>query len=170
MKGCFVLVLALILGLTNMGFGQVQQGDYEVSVSGSYNNTRLNDGQHTEAATASVLWGHFFTDSIELGPMGVWTHTEFVDIYSVDAYGRFHFMTDQQIVPYVGGLFGVNYANSEDGDDSCGTEYGPLAGLKFFATEDVSIFAEYTIKWFDGDVGDDIDYLQTISIGVSFLY
>jgi len=170
MKRCCVLTLTVVLALGSVSFAQVQQGDNELSFSSAYNNTRLSDGHHTEVATISGLWGHFFTDNIEAGPMGAWTHTEFVDIYSIDAFGRWHFMTDQQIVPYVGGLVGVNYADPEDGDSSTGVEYGPLAGIKFFATEDVCIFAEYTVKWFGGDVGDDIDYLQTLSVGVSFLF
>jgi hypothetical protein len=164
----------ILFGLAVLGFAagfahaEFNSGDNEIAFFGNYTNIKSDDGDHAETAFAFANVGHFFTDEIELGLIGMGRWSDTVDVYSAGVNGRYHFMTDSPLVPYLGafGMFG--YAENNGSDN--GWIYGPLAGLRFFVNETTNVFVEYQYQLYEGDLGDNIDNEQLILAGISFKF
>ena len=143
-----VAAVAVVVVAGSAG-ASTRQGDSEIALSGSLTRTDYK-GSNLKDDTmlfAQLAYGHFFTDAIEvLGQaFGMWTD-EGQSLYDLGVSGKYHFLTDRKIVPYVGGQANAAIfmsGNSTTDTNQVGLMYGPLGGAKFFVSENTTVFAEY---------------------------
>lgn len=142
---------ALLVAMTSsISFAAVNAGENEVSISGSIMSTKM-DGVNDTVDSTIIRggMGHYLTDNISLGgdltyintSSGSFDSTTFV----ANINGRFYFLPKETIVPYVGAQLG--YLSSESGSStSTGYNYGAMAGIKFFMSENASFDAELNYR------------------------
>lgn len=169
LRRMFFTVLPLAL-LSAPAWAQTSAGLNEVALSGSYTNSKFDQGGRDELTTIQAEFGHFFTKELELGALGGFSHTPDLNVFDVGGKGRFHFFTESRFVPYLGGQVTWSYIDPDQGDSANGLGFGPLGGIKIFVTENVSIFGEYQFRWFTGDLDDSLNDQQVILIGISFFF
>jgi opacity protein-like surface antigen len=145
--GC---VLAALLIAAAPASAAVKEGDKEISVYGAVTSIDV-EGFNVTLVTVQLAGGVFINDSAQLGGS--------ITTQSSDAEGetstsrtlagffKFHFNTKETTVPYVG--FQAGQTTVEFGSDSeSAVSYGPLAGIKFFVSENLS-------------VNPEVDYIKT---------
>jgi hypothetical protein len=161
-----LLVIAFVLaGTTNAA---VKQGDSEFSIFGLYGNTKYEDGDSADSATLLLGIGHFYTNEIELGASLIGGWTEDRDVFSIGGNAKYHFMTENTTVPYVGGQ--LNYAQESNSGSTDGMIWGPLVGVKFFVNEKTAVGLEYQYRIYEGDYSDYVKNEQGVFLGISFLF
>lgn len=163
MKNLFKsLVLAAALAAPFGASAAVQQGLMEVDFSASYSSLDVYNAD-VDLGLFSGSFGYFVTDALEVNAGLTYLHAdvEGVDIDAVLASGGvdYHFNTQSDFVPFVGGALYFGYADfaGNDGDD-WGWEV--RAGLKQFIRENIAI--RYTVSYMNFDELE----LDGISVGV----
>lgn len=174
MKTSVAVVLAVVLGLTTASVAGTSQGDTEITIFGTVQYVKLADVEAGEDDSQTTIMaggscGYFFTDAFEVAGTGVGSWSEDYDLYGIGVAGKYHFATGSNVVPYVGALINATFLAPDEGDNSNGILYGPVAGVKFFVSEKTNVFAEYQYHAYSGDIGDFIDNDHTVIFGVSFL-
>ena len=195
MKHLFlILVMAFVfVGTINAA---VKEGDKELNISGNYlfNNIDYSVGGSTTTGTSEnfsfgACLGVFVTDEIELSIQGqyLWgltktksggsTTKQENDTYFLGGNCKYHFLTQNTVVPYVG--YQANFAYTEftssgggssSSADFGGLMHGPLVGAKFFANENTTFFLEYQALLYAGDTADYFENGSAIMFGISWLF
>ena len=170
MKRSLILILLISLVLTVSTNAAVKKGDTEFDFSASYINQNYNDNGSTDTTALSISLGHFLTDELQLGigASGLWSDD--LDSYGIGVNAKYHFNTEGQIVPYVGGQ--LNYAHASNSDSADGMIWGPVVGVKCFVTgsDNVFVFAEYQYEVYTGDLNDRYDNTNAILAGLGFKF
>ena len=163
------LALAAVVLLPQSSYAYFEEGDKEVTLSGSAANGPDFDG-FTAGVNASI--GLFLTDNLELSLRQTVTYSDVFDT-SLNGATRvaldFHFDMEA-LQPFVGGNFGYVY-----GDVVNDTfEAAPEGGIKWFVNSTTFIFAmaEYQFFFDSGDEADDSfedgQFVYTLGIGFRF--
>ena len=157
----FLVVTTL---LVSSAIAAVEKGDQEVTISLSYAASEKYIDIHgltNEDYDFSFRGGYgvFLSDEIQVG-----LDAEFGSSENWSASGesgrsmtsflgnlKYHFFTDQNFVPYVGGQLGYQFSETwtpnQPDIDSSGFAYGGMFGAKWFVAENLSIFAEYNMRF-----------------------
>ena len=165
-----IVVAALLSMLPTFSYGYFEEGDKEITLSGSASNSSDFDGVFIGA---NGSFGYFVTDNLEIGVRQSLTYTDVgVDASlngSTRVAGDFHFDLEAW-QPFVGANFGYVY-----GDAVSDTfEAAPEAGIKWFVNSTTFVFAmvEYQFFFDQADEADnafeDGQFLWSLGIGFRF--
>lgn len=164
------IVVAALLMLPTLSYGYFEEGDKEITLSGSASNGPDFDGVFI-GANGSL--GYFVTDQLELGVRQSLTYTDVgVDSAlngSTRVFADFHFDLEAW-QPFVGGNFGYVYGDAVNDT----FEAAPEAGVKFFVNSTTFIFAMVEYQFFfdqaedADDAFEDGQFLYSLGIGFRF--
>jgi len=160
MKRFIALLCVICLGLAVSANAAVQKGDTEVELLGGWANINYDAGGDVDIYGLLGSVGYFVTDAIQISgaAMGVWIDTPVagadLDIYGLGIRGKYHFMTDQKAVPYVGGQLFYATFQPGVGPDVDGIVWGPVVGLRYELNEMNDLFVEYQLLMFEEDFDD----------------
>ena len=164
------IVIAALLMLPTLSYGYFEEGDKEVTLSGSASNSPDFDGVFI-GANGSL--GYFVTDNLMLGVRQSLTYTDVgVDSAlngSTRIVGDFHFDLEAW-QPFVGANFGYVYGDAVNDT----FEAAPEAGVKWFVNSTTFIFAmvEYQFFFDSAEEADnsfeDGQFLWSLGIGFRF--
>jgi len=163
MKRCLVLLSVITLSFAGAAVASVQQGDVELDASFAYvNENGADDGVDITAWWVSAAVGYFLTDNIQVSGVGagVWTTIEDVDtnVYAFGARGRYHFMPQNQIVPFVGGQILWAKADADfEAADVDGMLWGPEVGARMSLNQVTDVYGVIQYHMWDGDISDVLD-------------
>ena len=139
-----VMVVAALLMLPTLSYGYFEEGDKEITLSGSASNSNDFDGVFI-GANGSI--GYFITDNLELSLRQSLTYTDVGVPSSLNGSTRvaldFHFDLEAW-QPFVGGNFGYVYGDAVNDT----FEAAPEAGVKFFVNSTTFIFAMVEYQFF----------------------
>jgi hypothetical protein len=164
-----ILTIVLIAGflLTIASGVTARQGDSEATILGNYMAVNLSgkaQRQTEDLFGIGASIGYFTSDQVRLGGQFLSSFSGDTSLYAIGANLKYHFMTENSVVPYIGGQ--INYAFFDTGgSDADGITYAPLAGLRFSFDQRKKIFLEYQFQRNDIDIGnirkfiDDADVL-----------
>lgn len=147
----------------------VQQGDTQVDLLGGYVTQDFEGGGDIDTWFISGALGYFVTDNIQVGAVAMYLGADAggldIDAYGVGAQGKLHFMTTNQMVPYIGGQ--ILWANLDmGGGDGDGLLYGPLAGLRYELNAYNDFYVEGQYHLWGGDADDLLDDGFGIFLGI----
>jgi len=160
MKRFIALLCVICLGLAVSANAAVQKGDTEIELLGGWANINFDVGGDIDVYGLMGSVGYFVTDAIQISgaAMGVWIDTPVagadLDIYGLGIRGKYHFMTDQKAVPYVGGQLFYATFQPGVGPDVDGIVWGPVVGLRYELNEMNDLFVEYQLLMFEEDFDD----------------
>ncbi len=173
-KGLILAALTALVAIPTMARADFQQGDFELTLSGSGNGSKDFDGF---SAGANASLGYFMTDQLELG---IRQSVSYDDVNtgpneggalnaSTRVFADFHFDMGQW-QPYIGANIGYAY-----GDSTSDTwEAAPEGGVKYFLNSTTFIFAAIEYQFFF-DGADDVDssfddgqFIYSLGLGVKF--
>jgi len=165
-----VMVVAALLMLPTLSYGYFEEGDKEITLSGTAANSNDFDGVFI-GANGSI--GYFITDNLELSLRQSLTYTDVgVDAAlngSTRVAADFHFDLEAW-QPFVGGNFGYVYGDAVNDT----FEAAPEAGIKYFVNSTTFIFAMVEYQFFfdsadnAGSSFDDGQFLWTLGVGFRF--
>ena len=161
------MVVAALMVLPTFSYGYFEEGDKEVTLSGSAANSPDFDGVNI-GANGSI--GYFITDNLEVSLRQSLTYTDIAVDSAMNGSTRvaldFHFDLEA-LQPFVGGNFGYVY-----GDAVSDTfEAAPEAGVKWFVNSTTFIFAMVEYQFFFDDTDeidnafDDGQFVYSLGIG-----
>ena len=164
------IVLAALLLLPTFSYGYFEEGDKEITLSGSASNSADFNGVFIGA---NGSFGYFVTDNLEIGIRQSLQYTDVGVDSALNGSTRvaadFHFDLEAW-QPFVGGNFGYVY-----GDAVSDTfEAAPEAGIKWFVNSTTFVFAmvEYQFFFDQADEADsafeDGQFLWSLGIGFRF--
>ena len=164
------IVVAALLMLPTFSYGYFEEGDKEITLSGSAANGNEFDGVFIGA---NGSFGYFVTDNLELSIRQSLQYTDVAVDSALNGSTRiaadFHFDLEAW-QPFVGGNFGYVYGDAVNDT----FEAAPEAGIKYFVNSTTFIFAmvEYQFFFDSGDnVGDnfsDGQFLWSLGLGFRF--
>ena len=164
------IVVAALLMLPTLSYGYFEEGDKELTLSGSASNGPDFDGVFI-GANGSL--GYFITDNLVLSIRQSLTYTDVGVGSALNGSTRvaadFHFDLEA-LQPFVGGNFGYVYGDAVNDT----FEAAPEAGIKYFVNSTTFIFAMAEYQFFF-DSGDEVDnsfsdgqFVYTLGIGFRF--
>jgi len=162
MKRCLVLLSVISLSFAGAAVASVQQGDVELDALGGYFSENGATGGDISAWFVSAGLGYFLTDNIQVAGVGagVWTSIDNVDtnVYAFGARGRYHFMPQNQIVPFVGAQ--ILWAKAEadfEGADVDGMLWGPEVGARMSLNQVTDVYGVVQYHLWSGDIDEVLD-------------
>lgn len=165
------MVVAALLMLPTLSYGYFEQGDKELTLSGSANHSADFDGF---SASANASLGYFITDDLEVSIRQSLGYTDIgVSGSALNGSTRlaldFHFNADA-LRPFVGGNFGYVYGDAVNDT----FEAAPEAGVKWFVNSTTFVFlmTEYQF-FFDkadnlGSSFSDGQFVWSLGLGFRF--
>jgi len=162
----FCVASLVLVGVTNAA---VKQGDTELDLLGGWigvNGTTDGIGDITQWFVMGRI-GYFVTNEIQVsaGVMGAFLDNDFsAKLYGIGVQGKYHFMTDNNWVPYVGAQF--NWVTLDNDDSIDGYMWGPVAGLRYELNEHNDFFVEYQYQMYENDIGDVIENANMVVVGI----
>jgi hypothetical protein len=162
MKRCLVLLSVISLFFAGAAVASVQQGDVELDALGGFISENGAEGGDMSAWFVSAAIGYFLTDNIQVSGvgLGVWTSVDDVDtdVYAFGARGRYHFMPQNQVVPFVGGQ--ILWATA-DADfavaDTDGILWGPEVGARMSLNQVTDVYGVVQYHLWSGDIDEVLD-------------
>lgn len=165
-----VLAVAAVAMMPTSAFAYFEEGDKEVTLSGTAANGNDFDGV-TAGINGSI--GYFMTDNLELSLRQTVTYTDIGVDASMNGSTRvaldFHFDMEA-LQPFVGANFGYVYGDAVNDT----FEAAPEGGVKWFVNSTTFLFAmvEYQI-FFDSaseanNAFNDGQFVYTLGIGFRF--
>ena len=164
-----IVVVALLM-LPTLSYGYFEEGDKEVTLSGSANHDGDFDGVNIDV---NGSFGYFMTDNLELSVRQSLGYTDINTDAAINGSTRvaldFHFDLEAW-QPFVGGNFGYVYGDAVNDT----FEAAPEAGVKFFVNTSTFIFAMVEYQFFfdsADDASDGFEDGQFIwSLGIGFRF
>lgn len=186
MKRCVALVSLTVLLVGGLAQAAVEEGDTEINLGGYYQrfsggNDQGISGPTIENYSLTGGYGYFVTDHIQLsGLLGYSSYASSSGGYSNWNYfdlgiqGKYHFMIDQPLVPYVGLEYminmGLDYGNQSFGDSGYGTQYGIGGGARYEMSPRNDFFIEIWYKELTHDwtkaTMTNVDNLVHLRLGI----
>jgi hypothetical protein len=183
----------LVLALAATGTAGIDEGDYEFRLGGHWMS-----GDFESSFGGEITLGYFVSPEIEVGMwLGYAEHSydgkvhvdgegpdEDIDskgtTVSFAVFGAYHFETDGEWMPYVGGFAGYERSELDTGDydlERDGYTLGAFVGIKWFVSDRATVFFEYRLTWNDNDEWDDSgayaradEFTHLFLVGVSVLF
>jgi len=165
-----VLAVAAVAMAPRSTFAYFEEGDKEVTLSGTAANGNDFDGI-TAGVNGSI--GYFMTDNLELSLRQTITYTDIGVGSALNGSTRvaldFHFDMEA-LQPFVGGNFGYVYGDAVNDT----FEAAPEGGVKYFVNSTTFIFAMVEYQFFfdsadnAGDSFEDGQFVYTLGIGFRF--
>ncbi len=172
MKRLLIWTCVIALALIAPAKASVSQGDTELDVLGGWMNF---DTTATMGGTDISNWfligrvGYFITNEIQIAAsvMGAWLDSAVGDakLYGVGCAGKYHFMVNNQTVPYVGAQ--IFWAQLDNATTTDGWMWGPLVGLKYELNPNNDLFVEYQYQDYQDDIGDAIESAHMVLVGIA---
>jgi hypothetical protein len=176
--GKILLALLVVTALAAPAVAATKEGDKEISAAVSISSTSASADDVTADVTTTSIYGAFgvfLNKQLQVGAsiLSQTASTEDADagVTFTEGFVKFHFNPDEKAVPYVGALFGLVTLYSGD-EAGSGTTFGAMAGVKYFATADLSINGEYSIRYYEVSIAG-IDFSSTTStmlVGLSYYF
>jgi hypothetical protein len=151
-------------------FGYFEEGDKEVTLSGSAANSKDFDGF---VAGANASLGYFITDNLEVAIRQSLNYSDIGVGSALNGSTRialdFHFDLEA-LQPFIGGNFGYVYGDAVNDT----WEAAPEGGVKWFVNSTTFVFAmaEYQFFFDEGDDAsssfDDGQFVYSLGIGFRF--
>jgi hypothetical protein len=164
------IVVAALLLVPSLSYGYFEEGDKEITLSGSASNSADFDGVFIGG---NGSFGYFVTDNLELALRQSLSYTDIGVGSALNGSTRvaadFHFDLEAW-QPFVGGNFGYVYGDAVNDT----FEAAPEAGVKWFVNSTTFVFAmvEYQFFFDQADEADnafeDGQFLWTLGIGFRF--
>lgn len=172
MKKTVLLGIVAAFVLAPVATAATYQGDTYFTFSGMWERTKLRSEQGGGTSNfTEINFGveYFLSKELSVGPrLGYARASGGSRMYDIGVDAKYHFMTDSQFVPYVGGL--VDYRCFKNDGTADGMTYGPLAGVKMFVTENTHVFAQYEYRRFTGDLKSALKDQHAILFGIAFKF
>jgi len=172
MKRCVALVSLTVLLTGGLAQAAVEQGDTEINLSGSYSRFTSGNESGVSGNTYKIFniaggYDYFVTDNISAG-LGL-GYTDYnqssynLNYWSFGARGKWHFVPENELVPYVGlrldydhGLdIGTRDSDNNNPTSSSGRQtawsWGPLVGVRFEINPQIDFYVEYNYIFLEGD-------------------
>lgn len=197
MKRWLIISSAACLVIVGTAVGSVQMGDTELNLSGGLltENAGNQGGLNLDSWKVAGGFGYFTTDNIEVGAVGLFSESSErwnnpdkttrmlkrdANIYAFGAQAKYHFMPENQLVPYIGGqILWADVKVSErfnDADvvaaggnwtrDKQGILWGPLAGLRYQLNEQNDVFVEYQYQLWASNIRDIMKDGHALTVGL----
>ena len=170
MKQALIAAILLAFVLAPTASAATNQGDTYFTFAGMFERVSYDEGDSESATTVAGGLEYFVSKEISISFTLSGTWAEDVDMYGIGLGARYHFNTDSNVVPYVGGQFKYDYADWDGWGSEDGFSYGPVAGVKLFMTEYTHFFIEYQYELYGGDIDDWMDDTHRIMFGVAFKF
>lgn len=164
------MAVAAFLMVPQSSYGYFEEGDKEITLSGTAANGSDFDGV-TGGINGSI--GYFITDNLELSLRQTITYSDIGVDSALNGSTRvaldFHFDLEA-FQPFVGANFGYVYGDAVNDT----FEAAPEAGIKYFVQDRTFIFvqAEYQIFFDSAEEADDAfedgQFVYTLGIGFRF--
>jgi hypothetical protein len=194
MKRWLILSAAACLVVAGTAVASVQMGDTDLNVSGSLfsENAGNKGGVDFDSWMIAGSLGYFTTDNIEVGGVAIFresserwnnsgTDTRMLkrdaNLYAFGGQVRYHFMPENQLVPYIGGQLlwaDVKVTEKYNGTpslnwerDKQGVLWGPMAGLRYSLNEQNDVFIEYQYHIWSSNIRDIMKDGSALLIGLS---
>jgi opacity protein-like surface antigen len=159
-KTSIIAAASLLVALaSSSSFAALNAGENEVSVFGSFNSSKPEGGKSSDTTTISAGMGHYFTDYFSFGGdlslTGTSADRTESSTLTANINAKLYLNTKGTIIPFVGAQFGyLTTANTFDTTNSFGVlvskdttstgiNYGAMAGVKFFMSENASFDAKF---------------------------
>ncbi|MBN1359066.1 MAG: porin family protein [Sedimentisphaerales bacterium] len=171
MKRWLILLSVGCLAFAPVANASVQKGDTTLEALGGW----LTQNAKTAGNDIDVWFltggiGYFVTDNIEVAGAALWASleqgTSDLDVWGLGGRAKYHFMPQNQWVPYVGGQVLWASADMGAGADTDGVLWGPVAGARYELNETNDFFVEYQYHLWSGDIGDVIDDGHALLLGI----
>jgi hypothetical protein len=172
MKRILMLLCVMSLALVGVANAAVQKGNTELEFLGGW--VSIN-GETSSADTTtwflSAFVDYFMTKEVSVGggALGMWSSNDVsgnTNTYGFGGRAKYHFLPDNQWVPYVGGqIFWVT--SDTDAGDADGTAYGPIAGVRYPLNEHNDFIVQYQWLIFNGDIGDVYQDAHSVFVAIA---
>jgi hypothetical protein len=194
MKRWLVLSSVACLAIAGTAMGSVQTGNTELNFGAglTVENAGKNGGLDYESWMVNGGLGYFVTDNVELGVVGLFKEStekwNFADtetrmlkreanVYAFGGQAKYHFMPDNQLVPYVGAQllwadvkvienYNPPAAATSWRSDKQGILWGPIAGLRYELNEQNDLFVEYQYHIWTSNIHDIMEDGHSLQIGL----
>jgi hypothetical protein len=162
MRRFVILSVVALLFSPALAHAQFQQGDWELTLSGSGNN---DQDFRTYSWNVSGTLGYFLTKELEVGVRQGLTQSDGGSAWGGDTRGAVDWHFDLgRWVPFVGANIGYEYGDTVDDAWIA----GPEAGIKFFANSTTFIQANISYE-FDLNNGlDSGSFFYGLGVGFRF--
>lgn len=156
-KLVMISILTLLLG--TMAQAAVQQGDTEITFGGAW--SRYSAGNHmgiqgTAITTFNVQgsYGYFVNDNVQIALAAGYDQHSMgstkLQFLGVGVTGKYHFLIDQPLVPYVGVEVmlnkGINLGQTAYNDRKDGASLGGIIGARYELDPKNDFFIEYVYR------------------------
>jgi hypothetical protein len=196
MKRWLILFSVGCLVIAGTAVASVHMGDTELGFMGSVigENSTGSSGLDFNRWALSGRFGYFTTDNIQVSAVATFEENEEnwdnaskttsgtidvkrdTNIYALGGQIRYHFMTENQLVPYIGAQLlwadvkvtekypGMSSNNWEE--DKQGILWGPLAGVRYEMNEQNDCFIEYQYQKWSSNISDLMDDGYAVYLGL----
>jgi outer membrane protein W len=165
-----MFVGVMVLALAGSANAAVMQGDTELDLMGGWGSFNSANNGDLDLLILSASVGYFLTDNIQVSGslLGAWLEVEDTDtsVLGVGGKAKYHFMPENQYVPYVGVQVYYSTIDEEDLGDDSGIYWGPVVGVRCELNEYNDFYAEYQYQMYEGDIGDVLDDANMILFGI----
>jgi outer membrane protein W len=194
MKRWLVLSSVICLAVMGTALGSVQMGNTELKASGSLfsENAGKQGGLNFDSWMVTGGLGYFLTDNVEVAGVGLFkesterwnaagTTTRMLkrdsNLYAFGGQLKYHFMPENQLVPYIGGQ--ALWADAKVSErynsapslnwtrDKQGILWGPLAGLRYELNEQNDVFIEYQYHIWAANIRDIVEDGHAVMLGLT---
>ncbi len=163
-------------------YTELAKGDWSNEVmlgttTTSYDNSHTGGNWlgYTTQADISYFFTNDFSAGFRVGAEYSSDRRTDEQMYNLGLVSKYYIPLDSnRVYPYIGGqynyfLMETDYQHMRD-YEQYGWMYGPLLGVRYYYTTGISVFAEYQMRLFSGNIGDIIDQQHVGLVGMSFQF
>lgn len=178
----WILGIMAVLMMGGVAWAASEQGDQEhdlfLGVGCTQYDEDLREGSSTDYAF-QYGGGYFFTKQLSAG---IRLGGQYINdicypemALNVGPYIKVNFLTDTDLVPYVGMQGGywwqkTYYPYPHGNHENQGLMWGPIAGMKYYLNEGTYMVAEYQWRMFCGEIGEIADHSSLGLVGIGFTF
>ncbi len=178
-RGLVILsVLAIIVSTSSAA---IQQGEYEIGFLMKAAKTNYTGSGDRNIFALDLDTAYFVTDNLSLGLDigGDWREgtssvvSSRTDQYYYGVKGKYHFYTQNQLVPYFGlmaGLADVKIEVSSTSSNYSGHYFGGLLGGRYELNRSNDLYMELQYKLYGGGIKDDLGFDKETKLLIGILH
>lgn len=203
MKRNLIIISLIAMLMGGLSQAAVEEGDTEISLHGSYSKmgaTNLPSGTagfEYEIFELAAGYGYFINDNVQVGVTGGYSDYNSKSLsasagsgnrdyriryWSLGATGKYHFMVDNQLVPYLGGELLYNHGidiGTRDSDHwlpaqdrATGWSWGIGGGLRYEVSKSSDFILEYLFRSLEDDWGKrlGVDDMHLVRLGLVYKF
>jgi len=153
---CLSLLFALTLPAQQV---KLNKGDFEIATSGLLDQSELG---------GTLRFGAFVQDYIQIGLDLEYQGNDFLDRFSVGAFGLMLIETETYLLPYVGGSLSLASLNPDGDSGNSGMAFALIGGLKYYLADNVALNGELLIGVSSDDTYLDSGKASDTYVGLRF--